>query len=92
MNARALKEIKRVRFSTDHSSLTHRIDCKRLQNKRKEEKNNWDYFGSNNPENIYLKPDSSKTLGRQLPFVLHCSAGSKGVSVHSKSLKKYLKG
>ena len=75
-------------FSSDLSSLTHRIHFKSLQNKRKEKKNNWAYFGSDNPENIYLKPDSSKTLGRQLPFVLYCSAGNKGVSVHSKSLKK----
>lgn len=51
-------------------------------------KSNWAYFGSDSPEKIYLKPDSSKTLGRQLPFVLYSSAGNKGVSVHSKSPKK----
>lgn len=59
-----------------------------FKTKGRRKKNNWAYFGSDSPENIYLKPDSSKTLGRQLPFVLYGSAGNKGVSVHTESLKK----
>lgn len=94
MNATALKEIKRIRFATVYVFKWTFIPNTQnslqdiAKQKEGEKEKNWAYFGSDNPENIYLKPDSSKTLGRQLPFVLYCSAGNKGVSVHSKSLKK----